>query len=669
MLRLLVQCAALAALVGALGACDDSSSPASPLAAGAQAGAGAPQEPNMTADLGGERPPADAGLPPADMSAGVEAGAGAGTGAGAGAGAGSGAGAGAGAGAVESACQAQPCANGVCLEQEGGGYRCECAPGFRGDACAERVPRFVAFSGGGWHSHTALAGWVAGLLDDTQGGLDAAFAHVKGVSANSGGGWFMSMLSYSAAFLEGLESNRDEYGVTGYLGAVTALFDGALNGQPCEGWGDLLNSSVAGALVELACGAFPEYQGHFGVYKLNRDEQGQVHLNWYRLVEQVVYQPLGLAEELSALTLSSPHLPWAADKALMYASTALTDRAMLAYDQAAIGYWGIYSSLSAAEERPAQRGVTPVVFTSTGESGARAQRSLPALPLSLTHTEQGVTPVTTLISEVETRGVSILDASTSSSAALAFGASFGMLESLSPTSAGLMTASWFMSGFAPPADIINGELRFRADGRIYSDEGVVGEERFDALAEAKTIRLGDGGYVDNAAVTTLVKHIQDNEHDSFELISFMNSTSPDVSLGAHRVPSSIQVLFADPADLPEEGVMSTCSSPGRCLKTPSNHVFTPSSWERAELLWSYAEAGITLQYYRVPVETQRNDTFVIREGLKGTLHLFVHKTDRTSALPISQGQLDAYQDVYRVTRAGLAARGGARWLKEALGLE
>ena len=566
-------------------------------------------------------------------------------------------------------CEGAPCQNGGLCQELADSFTCECRDGFLGDTCAERVPTYVSFSGGGWHSHTSLAGWVAGLLDSTGQDLTHAFEHVDGLSANSGGGWFMSMLAYSPSFVNGLELDRDQYAESGYLGQVTELFDGALNDEPCVGWGDLLDSAVTGEMVELICEYFPKYQGHFGVYKLNRDEQGQVHLNWHRLVHQVVYQPLGLEDELAGITLSSPHLSWASDKSLMYASNAMTDEVMLAYDQDARLYWGIYASLSAGESLPTQHGATPVVFTSPGDSGAQAQPVFTAGALRLTHEEVGVDPVSASIGAVDASNVSIFDASIASSAALAFGASYGMLDALSPVSTGLMTTSWFLSGLAPPADLTGGELRFRRDGRIYNEDGDVGYESFDSLASTGTVRLGDGGFVDNAAVTTLVRHIQQNQQGDFQLVAFMNSTSPQVSLGTFELPSSIRELFVDPAQLPEPGVKSTCASPERCLLTPSNHVFTPASWDSAELLWVYQESEVTLRYFRVSVETQSNDTFSITAGQRGTLHLFIHTTPRTSALPKNQSELEAYQDVYRVTRAGIAEHGGALWLKRALGLE
>jgi hypothetical protein len=407
------------------------------------------------------------------------------------------------------------------------------------------------------------------------------------------------------------------------------------------------------------------------VYKLNRDEEGQVHLNWHRLVHQVVYEPLELETELAGLTLTSPHLPWAADKSLLYAATLLTDEAMLAYDQDAYLYWGIYASLNASPSVPAQKGVTPIVFTSSGASNQLSQPALPAGPLSITHTETGLEPVTSPVGQVRTDGVTVLDASIASSAALAFGASYGMLETLADStlaSAGLMAPTWFMSGFAPPADIIDDRIEFRPEGRIFSDGGEVGYQTLSSLAERRTLRLGDGAYTDNSAVTALVKHIQENQHGDFELITFMNNTSPEVLLGGFEIPESIRDLFASPDDLPELGVMNFCASPGNCVLTPSNHVFTPTSWLEAELLWSYEEAGIRLKYFRVPVETQKNDTYGIEAGRRGVLHLFVHSTDRTSALPTDQDQLDAYQDVYRVTRSGIATQGGAAHLQAAFGL-
>ena len=88
--------------------------------------------------------------------------------------------------------------------------------------------RYVTFSGGGWNSHTASSGWVAGALkalnNEQQnkfqsGGLNELFKNINGFAANSGGGWFLSMLGFSKPFEDAITKNPSSwFDQDGYMG-------------------------------------------------------------------------------------------------------------------------------------------------------------------------------------------------------------------------------------------------------------------------------------------------------------------------------------------------------------------------------------------------------------------------------------------------------------------
>ena len=68
------------------------------------------------------------------------------------------------------------------------------------------MQRYLSFSGGGFNSHSLLAGMIAGSLDTLEKNgrtrdLGLLTRYVDGFSANAGGSWFLSQLSYSQKFL------------------------------------------------------------------------------------------------------------------------------------------------------------------------------------------------------------------------------------------------------------------------------------------------------------------------------------------------------------------------------------------------------------------------------------------------------------------------------------
>ena len=104
------------------------------------------------------------------------------------------------------------------------------AKGYNKEGAAWALPGnyFMSFSGGGWNSQSLLAGTFAGLLDKATGGssLDNLMQNIRGISANSGGTWFLNLLANSQAYLDGLntQAGRDSYNTTGYNSQLAAKY-------------------------------------------------------------------------------------------------------------------------------------------------------------------------------------------------------------------------------------------------------------------------------------------------------------------------------------------------------------------------------------------------------------------------------------------------------------
>ena len=72
--------------------------------------------------------------------------------------------------------------------------------------------RYLAFSGGGFNTHSMLAGMLAGTLDGLNSerqvrDVSLLTREIDGISANSGGSWFLTQLAFSPEFINQFESS------------------------------------------------------------------------------------------------------------------------------------------------------------------------------------------------------------------------------------------------------------------------------------------------------------------------------------------------------------------------------------------------------------------------------------------------------------------------------
>ena len=147
---------------------------------------------------------------------------------------------------------------------------------------------YLSFSGGGFHSHSALSGFTAGLLgesDDTS--LSEVFSNVRMITANSGGTWFMTQLAYSSHF-ENAIANRNTRvgnwgGSNGYIGEMQTVMPGTPD-DLCDSAGD--NSAMDFICGLLGVGASMEL---FTAYEWN----------WHSITSDVVFGAWDMDDEPS----------------------------------------------------------------------------------------------------------------------------------------------------------------------------------------------------------------------------------------------------------------------------------------------------------------------------------------------------------------------------------
>lgn len=229
--------------------------------------------------------------------------------------------------------------------------------------------RALSFSGGGHNSHSMLAGLFAGALDrlerlGSRDGLTDLMSRVDGLSALSGGSWFLASLAYSRNFTNQFDSilDRNSYTTTGYIGALEQVISSVegvdvatpadlveglaswregitsflrdLFSQPADDDGlaqflDEIGRDVEGFILEVTSGLTQLLDNVEFAFKIAKVLAVDSRLDWREVVDALVYEPLGIRAELASKTLASPRLPWAADKDLVIAAALSTRDAVL----------------------------------------------------------------------------------------------------------------------------------------------------------------------------------------------------------------------------------------------------------------------------------------------------------------------------------------------------
>lgn len=501
-------------------------------------------------------------------------------------------------------------------------------------------PVHVAFAGGGWRAHTGHAGWTMSLLEDGAYTLDHAFENVQTLSSNSGGTWFLSMLSYSDSYRASIEGSGafDNYiSPQGYLGQERALFD-----------------DFEATLVDSNWCPFEQSEPLFYFYCRLASLAGDGALVWSDIVSNIVFQPFGMnqAFEKSPMLLSDSRQGWAADKSLLIAATMLTDHVILTETDYLLDK--LYYDAVLSSGTPQQVNVTPVTFASV-QSGKTAPPVLSAGGFNLTYQDAdfgdqagGEFVNSALVSDT----APVLLAASASSAAVGALASYSVL-----LDNGYDHLTWELayelSDLAVPVNL-----------RSPITSGTPFAQTVDELASSSSARLADGGYLDNSAVAQLVSFLQSNDQAAdFQIVAFDNVqtlyTPPAGVAAGAEMGLSIALLFG------EGGQNQACAGSGKdkfCVSVPAQQVFTlddPNTTMQPTWSWpTESEAAPILSYTQYKVTTIDNPTFGLMAGSQGVLHVFTCIWPTADTAPTNGAQdFDAYAAMLKAIHTGLQDSG------------
>lgn len=560
----------------------------------------------------------------------------------------------------------------------------------------------VAYSGGGWRTHTAMTGYIMALLD--KGGaerwsLEEAFSNVGTVSSNSGGTWFSTMLAYSDAFAMKIEAGDVGGWSTsgGWLDRQLALF------------------AEADSTGECSDDHGPDYIKCFVEY-FSSSHDSEAYLYWNGVIENLVFEPFSMAKTLAATPLSaradsSNGLPtWAKSKALLIAGSMLTNQVVLNATGSIAGT-NQYNQICGGQTQPVMNSTT---------SGAKAETSfcaetepeMPAVPsyvtpVSFTSQVSGYQPLplflvegrtfqagytqqsmdaTALTTKIEapaaaTDTVLVLTAAATSSAAAGAAASYGVLDynvkyhNFKPD-----PSAWDEAYYADAL-----ALRFNLNSLTYSQPGT--SLTLQQLEEGPYVQIFDGGPTDNSGVAQLIRYLQLNgEDDGFHIVSFDNVTLPwTPKEGTHKTPVGINTayLFGEGLGMNTKTTPTTkefCSGQF-CVGVPDLAIFDNATLGNTAAAWSHSPAsvpaGATHAFYYAPYEvvTVSNPTFGITPGSHGTLHVFTTAWSDAATEPTNAKDKDtgltpreAYPQMLTALYDALVSSGGLPYLQKAFGL-
>ena len=548
-----------------------------------------------------------------------------------------------------------------------------------------QTPNYLTFSGGGWNSHSLLAGLLAGSLDGLaaqkgSSSIDSLLGRISGIAANSGGSWFLSQLAYSAPFLAGLEgaANRDEYNASGYNGQVAALFNGTTPQPP-----DWLKSLLA-LLPETWRTDLSTVQYLIGLAGAASD----AGLTWRNFTDRFVYGPYGMLSDLGAKGLDAPRQSWAANKDLVISAAAQTTPAVLT--SRGLLQNKIFSATPLrAAGAPPQGQMTPLSLvsraaTTSGRSKTAATFLAGDVNLDLSNNKwfSSRPSLRTPVAAKLNPRLSVVDATTASSSAMAhlatpqtFASSVALKGLSNPLASGLR-------GLSPLAAMANGTLAMPKDLPTVRSKASV-EEAMKAYSDAGITRLADGGFCDNTAAAYMLRQIQHTQGTKtpFKLTLLMNSSIDPLTgikmqvgpkatdLSSFWVPSDVANLFGSMTGPSADGPLVTFDAIGGFkVPVPSAKIFDPSAWRGESPEWSYSKGAIDMAYYDLNVKTVANPSFGVVGGQTGQVRLFVSNNFGSNAAPVLPEILTKYADNYTTARDAMSHQGGFKFMQAALGL-
>ena len=586
--------------------------------------------------------------------------------------------------------------------------------------------RYITFSGGGWNSHTASSGWVAGALkalnNDPQnkfqsGGLNQLFKNINGFAANSGGGWFLSMLGFSKPFEDAITKNPSSwFDQDGYMGKQKAIFAG---NSPTASKNEFSSSLALGitesifgnrlddrlrtkekimnkmeGLVNLFEEIVPELRLISILYPLLKDEKSLP--SWQKANENIIFSPFGMNQELD----HSPNIQrnqWAKDKNLIFQIAApsiptiiggngiqsVSNSFYSSYIQPSVSNKNFSGSeVVSAYLQSMPGGSPPELIFNTGQKEGKHQELNAFNKLREEHKSREINGI------LESK-LSVIDAASMSSAAVALLASpkktkaaieyhfrknnllpqiesiDSIVEKILPYSNfNTMSAisgylSRFLKELAFPASITKTEIKPATSTSPNSDNSNFSQE---------TYRLLDGGYVDNLAVTGAVHSIQNRSDldDPFVITILSNSSGGTTDMKGKdnaklNVTLDVANLFGNNNQSSQNcQTKELVEGDGLTLTTVKPTIFRENAWDNISApAWNYQtnDSSSTIDYYRLDVETINNACFGIKAGQKGELNIFNNINTNSDTAPSSPSIFNEYGDLYNTLIDGISGAG------------
>lgn len=552
------------------------------------------------------------------------------------------------------------------------------------------ITRLVAFSGGGWNSHSTLAGLIGGALATSGQDLSSMFGQTQAISANSGGTWFLSHLAYSDAFRTSLEnqSERQSYNQSGYNALVRQAFSN-LNPDTTTDITKALAAAIGVTTDALL--KTKDWQTLLPyVFGLAGNAIAVNNLNWRSFVDQFVYGYDGISN-LQSVNLDSPRLPWAAGKDLSFA-TAITAYPTVIQNQGGITQNKLFSQarpdplLSRWKQVERKPAVLPllVVSDANGPSSQSGYAEFPFGDVDLKFSSNAFSltrpdPITGTIRQEPQSQLSIVDATTASSAAAALLASPGVYGTSTLTKPLRNTAASVLREMAPLASFAGNGFRTPKESEALSRNTKLAD-----LAAESLMRLADGGYVDNTSVAYGLRQLQRSSGLAapFEIALLMNSSVDPITmlpmpigsgqLSGYKVQPDVAKLFGFTAEGQpvKNGVLDFEGLPLLHPSVPSPWIFDADAWQGIDNpTWSFSadNGSYSANYFELPVTTVDNDILGIRGGQRGVLHLFLTNNSQSFAAPVTPSILDEYDQNYSFGLQAMAS-GGWEVLATALGV-
>ena len=464
-------------------------------------------------------------------------------------------------------------------------------------------PKLLAFSGGGFNTHSILSGIFGGALDrleqlGDQAGLQTLMRDVGGIGANSGGSWFLTHLAYSQIFNDQFDTSqdRDQYTTSGYIGVLEDVVESAnlIDITSIPGAEAVLGklSEWVAAVTQFLVDNFPAgsqaaanlfAELGISVGDLLREFLaattrlvGEISfflkfpliapdaplLDQRAIVQTLVCGPLGMDSELATRTLADARLPWAADVDFAIAAALPTRNTILHVKPWLLGFDRMWSS---ANSDVAGAHFRPLAIESTVDASgvAAGYAILPGGPVNLSYANDrlfGPADATVPVASVlDGSALTVLDATIASSSALGLLGAPDMFGSI----AWLLRAGAILGG-APLAALLPIEKSlaqlFRemapvaslANGLFAMPRVSAGFDDFDArYAQAVTdrqVRVIDGAYIDNTAAAFALRQAQAERGvaGAFDLTVFSSSNEAtsdgiQVALDASGTLSSFKI--------------------------------------------------------------------------------------------------------------------------------